>query len=493
MKLPPLALLSAPEWSERLDSEWKDLVERAKRLNKSVRTLGYSAGVIEELRHTAEASGADGVAKLVRSHSRYLNALSVLWSEARVEGSNEANDFYAETRAVVSMLQELDYAPSEIALRNLFSVYSQLFDRLDPRESQATEVLRGCLYAWVEQRGTDASFSTDPLVTQSPVLLAQGHLSTSARAIMRSSLAPEPWLEQEGISGLVLGRMRECLLMAHFIERVRSSDPNVARHEWLIGLSENPVLKLGKTDGAPFLYEAVSVMISHPVVIPAELWVSSILQLVGDPRDLDPHPVWAHVSAEEKARFLSWIAVSDLKAFLEITEKFAEDNPEMKRMFADRKKFIEGLHEQGVIKRTRLFLGNTAFEEVKSQLVERGIDKYVARIAGSHHKTAVVYIDFGVAHAIEGSHSWPFRIYPDLPSVEILSSTRKVFTSSEIGKELFEEYNYLNSDPGYERRHAGVWMGDVAAMLKHMGVKINAGRLLSNEAMRQYLSAWSKI
>lgn len=478
-------------WDPTVLGTWESLSKKAQITVDSARSLTVYDDYLADCRTIAREEGEAGIWRLISSNSRYLTALSVLWCSASPYGLASETQLFEATRGIAAKLHELPYRPSEIALRNYYSVYAQMYDRFDRENPALVELLRKWLASEIVQLSSKKRFATSHLYQARKFLWEDNHMENIAQAAHNENKSIEGWANDAGLAGDIVGRLGDAVAMQYFREQVRTAQPNSDVNEFLEDLDNNPVLEVEQSDGSPFLYEALTLLIERPTVAPSEKWILAILRLVGDPRDSDAHPAWAWITVGTRERFVSWLAISDLKAFLEITEQYAKHDQEMARMFVDRKKFIEGIYEQGLVRRTRLFLGNKAYSAVRAQLADSGILQYVARIAGTHSTTAVVYMDLGNAHVIEGSHSWSLRAFDDLPDASILDPQKRSFTFYDLGPDMARRYVSRFEKPYFERTHQGdTWMGDVAADLKSRGVELNAVSLLSRTALRRYLELY---
>ena len=118
----------------------------------------------------------------------------------------------------------------------------------------------------------------------------------------------------------------------------------------------------------------------------------------------------------------------DLRLFLQAVEQYGLEtaNTEMQRMFPARKRFLEGLFKLKLIRNTRLLLGGKAQQSVK-RILGKDVKTSFARMDGPMNDKAVIYLDCGDFHLVEGSHSFKIWVYlaalakPSEPMSEIPS------------------------------------------------------------------------
>jgi len=501
VKLPKIANQANSYWNSEVVEAWESLTSQASQLDRDASRAFVGSVYFRKLQTALDSQGIDGVWSLLVESPRYLDALAILWRSGRKEQEDRglaARDWFEETQQLAYALNELTYQVRELTLRNLHATYLERFDGF----AQEPVDLRECLRHWLE-----ASFArladTQPLLRTfveevGPYFLAPGHLGTLVNTAKHHIDGVSGWASEGGLTGYLIGRYQAVVEMEFFRQLVHDADPISGRNTWLSELHALPVLTMTNSRGELFGQEALSLMVQRPKRTPQDEWVQAILQWVGDPRTRQRDDLWQSVSPADIAVFISWLAASDLQAFLDVTERYAQNDVDMSRMFVERKKFIEGLNAQGLIRSTRLFLGKTALHELEPTLVRRGIRRYVAAITGGYSTTAVIYMElkgeFGSVHAIEGSHSWKMRVFQELPSDDLLNSAKRDFTFNDLGPELARKYDIRQSKLGasercFERAHSGdVWMADVAANLKRRGVKFNANALLSPRAFHHYQS-----
>ena len=158
-------------------------------------------------------------------------------------------------------------------------------------------------------------------------------------------------------------------------------------------------------------HAALEILLDRADTFPGDVWRDAVVEVAGDPR-LNYSDTyrrwWPTLGADAEERVMSWLAIADLSAFLGLLTAFAENDPAMKRMLSSRRKLLDGLVTEGVVRRSRLFLG----EDVRRFVHRLGLQQRrwdFAKLRQPREKALLFDVDF---HLIEGSHNtrlWAFR------------------------------------------------------------------------------------
>jgi hypothetical protein len=159
-------------------------------------------------------------------------------------------------------------------------------------------------------------------------------------------------------------------------------------------------------------------------------------------------------------------------------------------MFPARKLFLEGLFKLGLIRYTRLMLGRMAEESVR-RMLEKEVQTTFVRLEGSMSDKAVIYLDCGDFHLVEGSHSFKIWVYLAQPGGTVKSYDRTVFTHADLTGDLPRQYKKLYPHLGYEAiTHIPMWQRKVFDFLTSNGIAVDVESLLSKRDYRLYLSRY---
>ncbi|GEM_PF-3955588 len=201
---------------------------------------------------------------------------------------------------------------------------------------------------------------------------------------------------------------------------------------------------------------------------PPPTWRDAILAILEDPRvpraSKRFQTWWARLPPHYTQAMRSWLSQVDLRLFLNIVEDVAHglNKQELLRMFPARKRFLEGLQQQGLILESRLLLSRQAERFVRAQFAPEALPEF-ASLANTD--ISIIYIrlatlDGNEAHLLEGTHSFQLRLYPSLAQVANYENT------------LFSLNELRNLTPASTIRHAARWQPIALEALRRLGVAV---------------------
>jgi hypothetical protein len=223
-----------------------------------------------------------------------------------------------------------------------------------------------------------------------------------------------------------------------------------------------------------------------------ESWRNVIMIIAGDPRIPKSHrryrEWWSHISEESISKVEGWLSLFDLKLFLEALENYAETegNDEIRRMYPARRRFLEGLYDLGVIKKTRLYLNDTMEKYLRRTHKAEYLPTF-SRV--NNGDKSIIYVDLGKAHLVEGSHSCYLWIYRNLDkSATVLQYDIRNETYAGLTSGLNMKMERL--DMGAQARiiHSpknSSWQNSAVKELKELGVPVEMKDVLSSEDHRK--------
>lgn len=299
---------------------------------------------------------------------------------------------------------------------------------------------------------------TAPLPEDSPLLAVQND-----RKLLIGAKGPErvstqlieqdqslaSYLTARGLQTYRDSEYGRALIAQYFLRRIKTAEPS-RPHEFLIELRTSEMLESLMDDGRYFGHHAVEALAAHHQV-PHESWIDTVLAIAGDPRlKATPqwHKWWGSTSADAAAAVVGWLSRRDLQLFLEAFEEFAGNQDNIQRMFEDRKYFIEGLLEEGIIRETHLFLGSVALSHLQRRLTS-DLNASITEITGNRHEAgpkAVIAMDCGDFQLVEGSHNFQLWVYA-------AEHVEELFDRGQDGVSL--RYFTRQVPYGVEERNAG--------------------------------------
>jgi len=475
---------------------WRALADTAKLLNASVgRNVAFEEAIEDLLSMVANRS-FDGI-KTKLKRRVYARALSQLWLEDR--------DFRHATLAG-NLLDALVSAQGGgvglLTLYNLIALYFQEFDHLSQYKglaasSNVLEELSACILTQVAKSGTpredDANILLQNLRENGRQLLNLNGPSTIVSLAQRQNLELEVYLQRLGLVDFISGRYADVCRSLYYLETLRTI-PLGAHTNVFNELLKPSVYSALYSDSLTIGLAALKIIIDRSDTHPGQYWQSFVIDLAGDPRianrSMGFKDWWEPLGEFRQDRVKSWLAKEDLRLFLRAVEQYglSSGDAALQRMFPARKRFLEGLLEQGVVRSARLMLGADAKSSVLQFIDKKLIDANIALDSGMTDK-AVIYLNCGKFHIIEGSHNFQIWVYLSQPSELLTDYSVKSLTYSQLIHTIPGQYT--KSYPGramFSVRHQGEWQSKVILFLHREGVTVDVEQLLTPAAYRFFLS-----
>ena len=206
------------------------------------------------------------------------------------------------------------------------------------------------------------------------------------------------------------------------------------------------VYKAPGSDGGTLGHEVLKILIDRsPSQGASEAWRGVILTIAGDPRVAMNHERysqwWALLGEGRSQKVRGWLSSFDLSLFLGALADYGatSGDKDLQRMFPARKRFLEGLIEQGLVVVTRLFVGSKAREYLKRNYKPTELPDHAA--VGDSNRS-MIYLQVGHCHMIEGSHNCTLWIFPTLPADSgIVDYGIRRFTPYDLGGRVKRKYD----------------------------------------------------
>lgn len=495
MRVPPIDNRPG-EWPQGTTQSWVRLLERAQHLEGKAGGSDAFERMLAAFRDMVRTGRFDGFKPLLGKRLA-ARALTWLWLNDEVIGPRLLN---------VQLLNTLTEAQqprlTRITLVQLIQMYFRHFDRLDERDKTAEQSLRAVVEAHVHAQlrllpePRMPSLRPDALTQLKQhghwLLGLDGPLAL-AKQVREQGSELAASFEAYGLAGLDTGRYGDICRAHFYLETLRGLAPG----EWDEVLDEllKPSVSKAPYEGDKRIgHAALEILIDRAGAEPGEAWQNFILNLAGDPRIASSSPNyrqwWLPLGEERINQVRGWLSKEDLRLFLQAVEQYGKESgkEDLQRMFPARKTFLEGLFRLGLIRSTRLMLGGAAQQSVR-------------RILGAEVKTnfakltmadkAVIYLDCGDFHLVEGSHSFKIWVYLAQPGPAIKSYDIKVFSHTDLTVELPKVYKKLYPELGHEAvTHNGTWQRKVFDFLAENGIGVDIEQLLTKQEYRSYLSRY---
>ncbi|WP_062529091.1 EH signature domain-containing protein [Demequina rhizosphaerae] len=479
LRLPPIGLPIPDPWGADADLRWERLVSAARHMRGQATSAGLSSQV-DVLRPLLRAGDTAAVISLIRS-SAYARALSWLWTE--VDGDCRDSIGFR----LVETLRTAHRKPSTLLVEQLAHVFFMRFDELDdlPGEQGGAAILDtlGTLLA------DGASLGLATTIAGAPVPLTHRNAPLAvAQTIRRKAGDPEAAIVAMGLAPYEGGRYMELVRQHLFLEELRSM-PVGATTDVLGEVTRPETYSKPHVRGRMLGHAALEILIDRAEhQYPGDAWRDAVLEVAGDPRltYLDSHTTWwAPLGSAREDRVASWLARADLKVFLDALEKFSNEGGAegMERMLPPRKQMLEGLVDLGIVRRSRLFLG----DDVRRFAWKERLSASATLTGSQYSRRALLYLDCGDFHLIEGSHNTQLWTYLDTPSSRIVDPSTRSFVYQELTSELATGFELrwiarMGTEQGTGHtsiRHSGIWQSKFLEFLAAHGIAIDPEAILS--------------
>jgi len=486
--LPPIREL--PPWPAAAAEAWGRVGDRSRRLAQSAGEGRAHRNLRAEAERLIDAGAFGEIAARVSSRG-FARALAAVWRDDATRAAASMSP-----QLVLRMFDALEHHPSRLVVATLAHALFRHFDILGDWDGALFEALAAVVHDGADALPPRAAAVRgvnllETLRHRGDMLLRLDSPRAVAREIADEDISLRDWLVANGMLGVQDGRWGELVRQAVYLEQIARCDPEDADElDFLHDLLDETLLRSAGADGLHFGHAVLRGMTDRSVARPDDLWIDTIVEIGGDPRLAHTsawHTWWQPLPEQNRAVARRWMSVEDLRLFLEAVENFGlqNDNEDLLRMFRARKIFMWGLYEQGLVLETRLIMGNEARRSVARQLEGR-------RPEISHLKSptdlAIIYLDCGSFHLVEGSHSFKLWIYEGRPVQPLVDRSKRTFTLDELRREI-PEVHARQSRFGYSGHvavpHMGFWQRfALEFIVEELGVALDVQTLMDPDGYR---------
>ncbi len=491
MRLPPYELPRV-DWPVRYMERWAVLVEKAARMESATGQSDAFERMLAVLRNMASTGRFDGLAELLKRRLA-ARALTWLWLNDEVIASRLLN-----LRLMEALLEAQQPRLTRMTLQQLAQLYFRRFDLLDEREG-LRQLLEQSLKEQLQKLPASRfdGERADPLVTlkqNGSWLLGLEGPSRLAEQVRRAGRELGETFAQMGLQGFDDGRYGDVCRAHFYLETLR----NLTVGEWDPVMDEllKPSVSKAPYEGNRRIgHAALEVLIDRAGQEPGDAWQNFILNMAGDPRIASSAPNyrewWLPLGEARIQKVRGWLSKEDLRLFLQAVEQYGleTDNQELQRMFPARKLFLEGLFKLKLIRNTRLLLGGRAQLSVK-RILGKEVKTSFAKMDGQMNDKAVIYLDCGDFHLVEGSHSFKIWVYLAAPGEALRSYERNTFSHSDLITTIPATYRRLYPSLPYEAivHTPHTWQSKVFQFLADNGIELDIEQLLSKQDYKLQLA-----
>ncbi len=490
MRLPPVEF-STVSWGAQTLERWTVLEKKSASMAAKAGNNDAFERMLAVLRGMASSGRFDGLPALLRRRIT-ARALSWLWLNDEVIGSRLLN-----TRLLAALLDAQQPRLTRMTLQQLAQLYFRRFDRLDEKEG-VRELLERSLLQQLDliPPSKIQTSRADPLVTLKReghwLLGLDGPRHLAERVRQGGRELGETFMEL-GLHGFDDGRYGDICRAHFYLETLRHLPPGES--DPVLDELLKPAVAKAPFEGARRIgHVALEILIDRAGQEAGEVWQNFILNLAGDPRisssAVSFREWWQPLGEERIQKVRGWLSKEDLRLFLQAVEQYGLEtaNTEMQRMFPARKRFLEGLFKLNLIRNTRLLLGGRAQQSVK-RILGKDVKTSFARMDGQMTDKAVIYLDCGDFHLVEGSHSFKIWVYMAAPGEALRTYERNTFSHYDLTTTVPGTYKKLYPGLPYDAfvHTPYTWQNKVFTFLAENGIAIDVEQLLSPEDYRLQL------
>ncbi|MDH2242010.1 EH signature domain-containing protein [Pseudomonas sp. GD03909] len=488
MRLPP-AEFPAASWGAQMLERWIVLTKKAATMEASVGNNDVYERTCAELHRMAQTLRFDALPEMLKRRIT-ARTLTSLWLK------NEVMELL-NARLLTTMLRAQQPRLTPMTLRQLAQLYFRRFDRLDEKEG-VRELLERSLLQQLDliPPSKIQTSRADPLVTLKReghwLLGLDGPRHLAERVRQGGRELGETFMEL-GLHGFDDGRYGDICRAHFYLETLRHLPPGES--DPVLDELLKPAVAKAPFEGARRIgHVALEILIDRAGQEAGEVWQNFILNLAGDPRisssAVNFREWWQPLGEERIQKVRGWLSKEDLRLFLQAVEQYGLEtaNTEMQRMFPARKRFLEGLFKLKLIRNTRLLLGGKAQQSVK-RILGKDVKTSFARMDGQMTDKAVIYLDCGDFHLVEGSHSFKIWVYLAAPGDALRTYERNTFSHYDLTTTVPGTYKKLYPGLPYDAfvHTPYTWQNKVFTFLAENGIAIDVEQLLSPEDYRLQL------
>lgn len=494
LKLPEFRL-PAKEWKRSVEDQWQPLVVRTSALGQEAGHGDHFQTVVRQLRGAVADVDGRKIKQLLSSRIG-ARAITWLWIEDEAIRNRSLN---AKSLGLLVSLQQprLGQQP----LLNLVYLYFHGFDQLDRKNVDGPINTLDCLEEVIvdqldllpDQNVPNEHSLLHNLKRCSETLISRNAPALVVRKVKQQDIELGDYFEQIGLTGYDQGRFGNICRALYYLDVLEQLP--VGQYDPVLAELEKPdVNQAAYENGLRIGHKAIEILIDRAPADPGDHWRNFILNIAGDPRiasgAVSYRQWWQPLGDGRIEKVRGWLSREDLKLFLKAVEQYGEESGDinLQRMFPARKKFLEGLFEQDLIKTTRLMLGAKALYGVKRILGTEMRSSYVNLGSGMADK-AVIYLNCGDFHIIQGSHNFKIWIYLNTPSDLISNYGVTKLDHQDLTKKIPQDY--ILNNPGLPMNkfthHENTWRNSVIQFLADNGIQLDIENLMTPRDYNAYI------
>jgi hypothetical protein len=497
MKLKRLQLSSdLPDWRP---SDTSGYASNAKRLRKLAAKAGSDGYAFQKAcdRLKACVSGREVGNCLV--DSIHVRAYAYLLSSDDLF----VKDNYPRSEAL-QCIREQRWPLGRLTLTNLVRVFA---NNIDKRSADETNTLGYFLNEALREMPRTLAGDLKLMQTNgADIFDSEGPKRLAVNAVALGLDLTE-YLRKVGLVGFKVSAFVRLSFHHYFIQQLENLRPG-EDSPVLAELRKPEVHMAVLGEGQLLGHRALEILIDRtPDSGPSDAWQKAVVGIAGDPRvgwrSKSFQDWWQFLGDARARKVVGWLSRLDLKIFLEVLEASARttNTESIRRMYPPRKKFMEGLLEQGMVLQSRLFLSRDASMYLRSNYDADDVPEH-AVITSGH--TSVIYLELtGGLHMVEGTDNMKIKILDALPSrPQILNFLVRRFNDTDFRADLIRTYIrdqnaknrslVLGKDYIDQAHSAIAWQASAISLFNKRGIKYDASKFFSNSDYRLFKTSYSR-
>lgn len=386
------------------------------------------------------------------------------------------------TPALLERIDQITHnKPGNLFIESLFQYYLNEFNSI-----YDLELVSNWLVDAREFRDLNSASDRDLISPSGPKWLAE--------SAIKRGLDFDQLVSHLNLDKFKSGQFMELAQRTYYVEQLKTiplNEPN----DLLIEVQKPEVFNARFNDTDLLGHQILNILIERsPTDNIHESWLNVIMAIAGDPRIPTTHhryiKWWSRIASSHIARVRGWLSRLDLKLFLEALEDFSNSSfdPEMKRMYPSRKRFLEGLYDKKLISNTRLYMSRQMSEYLKRNYKAEHLPNF--SIIKDNDKS-IIYVDLGSAHLVEGSHSCYLWVYDSLdPSATVYDYNKNLETYSGLTAGLNRKMQLMGHGATAKITHSPAnfsWQRKAIDELNYLDVDVNMKDVLINKDYSRYV------
>ena len=306
--------------------------------------------------------------------------------------------------------------------------------------------------------------------------------------------------ERFGLNGYSNGRFQKLCRYRYYIEQLKILDLD-EDHELLHEVVNEQVYMSPAGDGRLLGHLILEVVIDRvPDEEISEPWQKIILSIANDPRvsttSAEYQQWWMPLGPDRVEKVTGWLSRFDLKLFLEVLKETADRSGDRSKieMFKTRKKFMEGLLELKLIKKSRLFLGHMAAFNLKRTQTSEQLTAYATLNSSD---TSIIYLNVGGLYMIEGTHNFKVKLMDQVPdNLPVTDYSFSYFDDDRFRAKVKRDYvKEFGSDDGIIEATHDIhlnWQHKLIEFFDEYDIEIPPDKVLTAKEYRKYKNKFGR-